>query len=326
MIHKGNRKNLRIYVGVLLFQACFSTASAQVNSIVCKFESDSFSMGMPIVLHCEVEKLPETSIQFPRYSLAYAPFDWIRTVRISRKNQEQFILESYDIYLKSFELLQEQSVRFKFGWMTDRDTAFQEVRSDTVSLVRMVHGNPLNTPFRKDQALVYVQTPLDLTNFILWIIILGVVGFTLFYTLKKPVLVWWKLYKLKKSWEQVKHKLTLLEQQSSRQVLYFQQLNSLWKTYLDPFNLYSLGSLTTTELQQVLVHFSFLDTSERAWFVKVSEKSDLVIHAGKELPEEAINEVTQKMATVLSQIYEKKRKAIRYAPDYGMMERLSSST
>lgn len=285
--------------------------SAQVVNIGCQFETDTFALGKPVVLICNVEKVVGTKVVLPNYSAAYSPFEWERTVKKIPRRKDSIVLDKYWIYLKTFELDSVQSTTFPLAWITDGDTFYIEAATDSITLNHRIKGDLSQYQYRQDRSLLYVETPPDYMKMALWVLLIISTGTGVFYVIRKPLNTWWILQKLKKRWDHVRNQVNKLEIEATDQASYFKQLNTLWKTYLDPDGDLALASSTTTELPQALAHFPFLNEEENNWLIEVSENSDQVIHAGRELKPSIIHHTTRDMNQVLYKVYLRKRKALR---------------
>ena len=95
------------------------------------------------------------------------------------------------------------------------------------------------------------------------------------------------------------------------QIKLFDQLNQLWKAYLDPDDSIGLRSMTTTELRREIIKFSDYSMNQQQVLINTSRTADQVIYAGKTLRLAEVVEILGNIKKVLGATYLRRKKLVK---------------
>ena len=274
------------------------------------FLTDTMSLGKAVSLRMVVEHPADVAIIFPDRRSDFQPFELMRIDAEPTRTVNGVSLDAVTYQIRSFASRLEQSVSLYVGTVEGQDTSWQQLNSGPILRVPRLSPEADQPSFRMQKDWVSLAEP---PNYTLWLILLSAAGLLIaaaIYFLRKPVRRILAERGLVNEWNQTKRSIRRITSLSDQRIL-FDELNTLWKSYLDPEEALALRTMTTTELKDVVLRIRFLNAEQQQTLLQTARSGDQVIYAGKRFsPAEAKRFCTQ-VLNVLHSVYREKQKQLR---------------
>lgn len=251
----------------------------------------------------------EMVVIFPRKEEAFQPFELVSSDVTPTKTKSGISVDAVRYRLRTFDLAPKQAVLLPYAYLIGSDTIQKFVRSDSLQILFRIPKGEESGNFQAFEGILTLPLP---PNYSLWIligIILLILLFILAIFLRQPLDRYLKLQRLKQEWMEVRKELKRLERHTD-QSYQMDQLNHLWKEYLDQSDEIGLLSMTTTELQNNLPLLMFLTRSQKDILLKASQVGDQVIYAGESIPQEDFNTLIWELHEIIDTAYEERKEKI----------------
>ena len=289
---------------------CYVLAQVDRVEASLKFERDSVKLGEVIELRMTLVHPNNTEVFFPSRRRDFLPFEWIGSERLPTEKEGNSSTDVVVYQVRTFVLSPSQGVSLPYGYQSETDTLREQVRSNQVQLVEMIDELNDTLSYQIDPTLASLGVEDD--SSVWWFWVLGVFALLglLVWLLRPVVLKLLRRRSLLNEWTQLKKKLQRLPQESEQGHL-FDQMSRLWRQWLDPQENWGLLTLTTTELRQRLPLLSHLLERDREVLIEISEATDQVIYAGKDLGLGRIQEMIKQLMPILQQEYKRRDLQVR---------------
>lgn len=298
----------------IAFACWLSPLWAQQVAASLAFDSDTTAIGKVLNVRMEIAHPEDLVVVFPLNKDAFLPFELISQTAAATETQQGRSLDVVTYQVRTFELREKQALRLPYAYLPpgtqSRDTTWEYVLSDTVRLNVRIREEQKEDSLESFGELDEVSDPPDYSLLTLLGIILLIMLIPLVIFLRGPIQRYLRLQSLKQEWGSIRKEIKLLiEQEDQAEVL--NQLNRIWKHYLDPDDQIGLRSMTTTELQVHIPELIFLTRPQQEILLKLSQISDQVIYAGEPVSDDLISAITWELYEVIDATYEDRREAMR---------------
>ncbi|MDX2248662.1 MAG: hypothetical protein SF052_17890 [Bacteroidia bacterium] len=275
-----------------------------------EFAEDTLAIGRPVLLRMAIEHPENTVVVFPRDPKLFTPFELITAEAEPTRTVSGVSWDVVNYSLRSFELYPRQSVQLPFIWVSNTDSIKEYILSDTLRLVERIAEVTDELRYKSQEGILLLQDP---PNYIfIFGIILGVLSFLLItaFLLRKPIRNYLTLRQIKQEWGGVKRQLRRLEQMQD-QAKVLDELNHLWKKYLDPKDTYALLTKTTTELREDIARIPGFSMEQQKTLIQTAMVGDQVIYAGVVIEKTDIMKMITEIRNVLGYAYERKKRKMK---------------
>ncbi|MEZ4825818.1 MAG: hypothetical protein R3C61_05905 [Bacteroidia bacterium] len=282
----------------------------QVIRANLEFTVDTMAIGRPVVLRMAVEHPENAVVVFPRDSRLFAPFE---LVSIDAEPTRTVNSTSWDVVnytLRSFELYPRQAVELPLIWITDKDSVREYISSDSVLLAERIEKVTEDLRYKQSEDIIPLQDPPNYA-FLFGILLTVLLALSLVVILlRKPIAQYFAMRKLQQEWGGIKRQMRRLEQmQDQSKVL--DELNHLWKKYLDPTDDYVLLTKTTTELREDISRIPGFSIEQQKVLIQTALAGDQVIYAGAELEKNEVLRMVREVKNVLGHAYERRKRKMK---------------
>ncbi len=275
---------MRVLVAILLLVLCCGAALGQRAQMQIAFERDTVAVGKAIVLRIGVRyPVGARLVLLPDTVKAYRPFEVVgtRTVPDAQATEGDMVKDSLEVTLRTWEVEARQTVQLHAAYVrAPGDSIKVTSNAATVRLNTRVPQVVPSLQYRRDFSLAHITEPIDLRP---WVIALGVLlalGVIGFFVLRKPFRKWLYRRNLTRRYAELQQQLTAqyagLAQEPVRSI---NEINRLWKEFLDADWRAHLRSLTAQELMHYLQQTDRLPQDNKQVLVKLCKLEEQVNYA-----------------------------------------------
>lgn len=292
--------------------------SAQEVSARLELLTDTTVLGRPFGLRLEVTHPPDVMIFTPRGKKDFFPFDLIEMEPEPTQTIDGVSTDAVTYYLSTFQLETKQSIALQIGFRKPDSEVIESIsiKSKSIRLIERIPEVTDSLTYRAHTALPKLEDPPNLFLLFLYFVALAtIIGLAALW-LQAPVERYLRIRKVKSDWNRVARKIQQLQELKLDQTNLLDQLNRIWKTYLDPHGKYSLLSLTTTELLPVIREIPEIDSAEQETLIRISRTVDEVIYAGHELLTGQLKEMAQRVNDLLYDVHKRRMGKITHRQSY----------
>ena len=272
-----------------------------------RFGNDSLDLGRPIEGILEITHPSKTVVVFPDSSGDFAPWEIASSKHHTTRTTGGISIDRKTYFLRSFEIDSVQTLRLPFRYLIGNDTVLQYSGADTVLFRSRI---PEWNDSLKLITVVGLTGINDPPNYLLFLVI----GFGLFFLMGllvflfiKPVTQWMKTKKIEREWKEISLRLrkagTLVEKQEA----FINEVNFIWKKYLDPGRRFSLSSLSTPELKEALPQLIQLDESDKSALLNIAHTGDMIQFAGMKVGEESLRALPDQLLGLLEKEFKRRK-------------------
>ena len=248
-------------------------------------------------------------IVFPQDEEDFQPFELVSRMAHPTQTRSGISVDAVQYQLRTFEMIPHQAVLLPYAYLIGTDTIRQFIRSDSLEILFRVAEDTETTTFEAFEGIIPLSSP---PNYHVWIVV-GIVLLILLgiasFALRRPIDRYLKLQRLKQEWADIQRQFRKLEKYPE-QASQFDQLNHLWKTYLDPKDKIGLRSMTTTELQNNLPLLMYLTRAQKDLLLTSAKMGDQVIYAGEEVPQEELKSLIWDLYEIIDAAYQERREVL----------------
>ena len=285
---------------------------AQVPNASLSFKEKMLEIGKPTPLLMHIEHPEDMVVIFPDSGKAFLPYELVgREVRPTETANGRSVDEvTYSI--RSFEIDSLQTIRLPFRYITiDGDTISEYTDPATILLLPAVPVYSDSLKLRPHTGLFPIYEPPNYLLMFVGITVLVLLLVILTILLWKPVRRKIRRWRLEKDWKKVDAKMQQTMGQISQPVSFIEQLNQIWKAYMDKTWKASLKSRTTPELKELLFQVEALSPEEKNFLYRSSEIADMLIYAKKGASGQELDKVWQGVYQLLQAEFRRRKEATR---------------
>lgn len=300
---------MRILLSICAFLLFGGTHAQEVLAIL-EFETDTVSIGRQIPLHLSISHPEDMVVIFPMGKSEFAPFELAGRDVKATETSDGFSVDAVTYQLRTFDLSPKQAIALSYGYIVGRDTIKEIIRSDSLRLNFHLQDDVETGAFQSIDGVLPLSPP---PNYSLWtmvgvilLILIGVIAILL----RRPIDRYLKLQRLKQEWIEVRKQLKRLGQDDD-QSYQLDQLNHLWKSYLDPDDSIGFLSMTTTELKNNLPLLMFLTRTQKDILLQAAMAGDQVIYANEPIAKEEVDTLIWNLHEIIDTVYEERQDLIR---------------
>ncbi|MEZ4772217.1 MAG: hypothetical protein R3D00_03475 [Bacteroidia bacterium] len=275
-----------------------------------EFATDTMAIGRPVVLRMAIEHPEGSVVVFPRDPRLFAPFEFVRADAEPTRTVNQVSWDVVNYTLRSFELYPRQAVNLPFIWISQKDSIKEYITSDTIRLVERIAEVTDDLRYKNGGDIIGLQDPPN------YIIIFGIILATLFalviiaILLRKPIQRYLTLRRIQQEWGGIKRQIRRLEQMQD-QAKVLDELNLLWKKYLDPDDTYALRTKTTTELREDISRIQGFSIEQQKVLIQTALTGDQVIYAGEVIEKPEVLRMITEVRNILGYAYERRKRKMK---------------
>lgn len=306
--HASSLLSLLLLVGTVWLP---SSVSGQDVTVELRFLVDTFAIGKPVPLYMEIRHPDSVAVIFPDRK-QFAPFELVSLEVDPTETKDQQSRDAVVYMVRSFTMRDTQRVSLSYAFALGTDTVRRQLRSDYIRLnYRTTETDTTQSlALRSIDSVWQMATPADFS----WVGLV-VLGFLLLCLLtitllRKPIRRVLHIRRNRQEWASVRKRLTRLSSIDNQASL-FDQLNQLWKQYLDPREEVGLRSMTTTELRAASGKLPASIQARQKLLVRASEMADQVIYAGQAVADSEVQMVLWELQDLMLKVFEQREKQIR---------------
>ncbi|MEM7660175.1 MAG: hypothetical protein AAF399_28970 [Bacteroidota bacterium] len=299
---------------VIVFACWLSPVWGQSIEATLAFDSDTTAVGRLQQVVMEIFHPEDIVVVFPLNKEAFLPFELVSQEAEPTRTEEGKSIDRVIYQVRTFELKEKQALRLPYAYLPpgtqQQDTSWEYVSSDTIRLKARIAEEQAADSLEAFGELDQVSEPPDYSLLTILGIILLIMLVPLGIFLRGPIQRYLRLQGLKQEWQSIRKEIKGLGKQTD-QAEVLNQLNRIWKHYLDPDDTVGLRSMTTTELQIHIPELMFLTRPQQEILLKLSQVSDQVIYAGEHIQEDVISGLTWELYEVIDATYQERKEGIR---------------
>ncbi|MEM7374725.1 MAG: hypothetical protein AAF587_39400 [Bacteroidota bacterium] len=300
---------MRILLFICAF-LLFGHSQAQEVLAILEFDTDTVSLGRPVPLHLSISHPEDIVVVFPVGKKEFEPFELAGRKVEPTLTDEGLSVDAVTYQLRTFDLAPKQAVSLSYAYVVGKDTIREIVRSDSLRLNFQVHTDPDAGAFQTIDGVLPLSPP---PNYGLWtmlgVMLLILLG-ALAVLLRRPIDRYLRLQRLKQEWMEVRKQLKRLGQHSN-QTYQLDQMNHLWKGYIDPDDAMGFLSMTTTELKNNLPLLMFLTRSQKDILLQAAMAGDKVIYANEQIPKDEVDSLIWNLHEIIDTVYGERQELIK---------------
>ena len=282
---------------------------AQSIKAKLEFQTDTVQIGQVVAVKMVIEHPAEVILVFPE-SRDFAPFELV-----SREPEPTQTINgvSWDVVtyqVRSFSLATKQAIRLPYSFYGRRDTIQRFVSTDSIYMSLVTPEDISGLEYQSHDGMISMVDPPNYLGIGILVAAIFVVMAIAGFFLRKPLEKYLAIRKTDLEWRAVKKQLKRMENLPD-QIKLFDQLNQLWKAYLDPDDSIGLRSMTTTEIRREIIKFSDYSMNQQQVLINTSRTADQVIYAGKTLRLAEVLEILENIKKVLGSTYLRRKKQVK---------------
>ncbi len=312
-------KQLRLCIPFfLLFALAQAPAHAQEVSARLELLTDTVALGRPFGLRLEVSHPADVMIFTPRGKKDFFPFELIDMEPEPTRTRNGVSIDAVTYQLSTFQLGSEQALTLSVGYRrpdSDEITVLS-VQSEAIRLMERIPDASDQLEYREHDALPPLKDAPNLVLLFLYLIaavvLLGLAGLWL----QGPLERYFRIRKVRLEWSRVARKIEQIQEMKTDQASRLEQLNRIWKTYLDPKGQLALLSMTTTELMHAIREMTEIHPKEQEKLIRTSRAADEVIYAGHELPPDQMQRLIGQVSELLLGVYQHRIEKVAHRQNF----------
>lgn len=277
-----------------------------------RFLVDTFAVGKPIPLYMEIRHPDSVAVIFPDRK-QFAPFELVSIDADPTQTTDGRSLDAAIYIVRSFEMRDTQRVNLSYGYILGPDTIWRSLNSDYVRL--NYRSQPAdsteNLSLKSIDDIWAMATPTDFSWVGLVIFSVLVLALLAIGLLRKPIRRILHIRRNRQEWASIRKRITQVGELEDQGQL-FDQLNHLWKQYLDPGEELGLRSMTTTELRNAESFPDLLQTRQHL-LIYASQLADQAIYAEELVPDEEVQSIIWELQELMREVFEIREQEIRQA-------------
>lgn len=312
---KQLRSSIHLLLLLVLTQA---PAHAQEVSARLELLTDTVALGRPFGLRLEVSHPSDVMIFTPRGKKDFFPFELIDIEPEPTRTHKGVSTDVVTYRLSTFQLGSEQSLSLVIGYRSpdSKEIATLTVSSEAIRLMERIPEVSDLLEYRWHTAPPPLKDPPNLILLFLYLTAAVVlIGLTLLW-LRGPVERYLRIRKVRLEWNRIARKIEQIQAMKTDQASRLDQLNRIWKTYLDPKNSLALLSMTTTELMHAIREMSEIHPKEQETLIRTSRVADEVIYAGYQVSPELMQALVRKVSDLLFGVYQRRTAKVSQRQSY----------
>jgi hypothetical protein len=254
----------------------------------------------------------------PRGKKDFLPFDLIDMEPEPTHTRKGVSVDAVTYYLSTFQLGEKQTLQLQIGYRGPESAEIKtlQVRSHPIRLMTRIPEAADLLDYRSDTELPVLQDPPNLALlFLYFLVAVTLLGLFIIW-IQGPIESYLRIRKVELEWNKVTQEIRRLQTSTVDQRNLLNQLNRIWKIYVDPKGRHALLSLTTTELLPVIREIEEIKPKERETLIQTSHAVDEVIYAGHELPSDQLQQMSQRVSDLLSEVYQRRKAKVSYRMSY----------
>lgn len=273
--------------------------------------TDTIALGRPFTVSLMMRYPGVRSPLLPDSTRGYGKFvlEGLHYPPGARTEKDGWVTDSVVLTLRAFDVADTQTLRAQVGFVRDKDTL--RLATNTLRFRFRARIQQYNDALqlKKNFDLAHVEpTP----NYLLWFVIAFIIIASCvigFFLLQKPVRRWLHRRRLQRQYEGLLEKLLQAQQLLPAQPLQFiNQLNGVWKDYLDADWRAQLRTQTAREVDAVLRQ-KMAEADGRITLQQLCQLEEQVNYARRPLPMAEVEALLQALRTTLAQEYERRKEA-----------------
>jgi hypothetical protein len=273
--------------------------------------TDTVALGRPIRIALAIQYPGGRTVLLPDTLKGYGRFEYggMRTIPGARREADGWVYDSIEVTLRSFNAAAEQKLAATLGFVRGQDTLRIQTNTLTFRFNARIPQYDDKLALKKNFDLAHI-TPTP--NYLLWFIIaFSVIGVCVvgFFVLQKPVRLWLRRRRLQRQYDALQGALQQTRQLLPAQPLQFiNQLNGLWKDYLDYDWRAQLRTQTAREVSLVL-QTKLPETANRNVLQQLCTLEEQVNYARRPLPNEEALALCNALNEILAGEYARRKEA-----------------
>lgn len=300
-----------------LLALCFLGASdliAQDVTASMVFLKKTVEVGKVTPVEVEIIHPVETTVIFPDSAMDFQHFEVHHTEIEPTKTEKGVSIDKKTYYLQTFEIDSVQKLSLQYQYVIGGDTVLAFMEPDSIVLEHNVSEIP-TSPDSLKQAMKYVggleevEVPADYTQtfIVLGIVIASILllGGILYRPIRKRIALWM----IAREWKKLLLDIEALRGSVEKPKVFIDDLNGIWKTYLDRDWKIPFRSLTSPEIEEALTPVSDINQDQKELLVNVAKSGDLIIYAGMTYPRDYLEQLLDGVVPILEDSFDRKRKA-----------------
>ncbi len=300
-------KPIRFLFPILFYCLLSHPLLAQEIKGSLRFDEDSLDLGRPTKVWMEIQHPSDVVVVFPDSASDFDSWEIAEAIPFATETKNQVSTDKKAYLIRSFEIDSMQYLRLPYRFLLGPDTVLRFTDYDSIAFRTRIPVMPDSAVFFSHAGLTDIS---DTPDYLLWGLIIVVVHVfigLLFVLLRKPIRRVFAMRKLEKEWKKVTERLGKTQQLIPQPQAFMNEVNFIWKHYLDPQKHFSLATLSSSELAQTLPQLAQLDSGEQNALLQLSQKADLVLYAGKAMNEQQLISVPQQLQDVLKKEFERRK-------------------
>lgn len=284
-----------------------SALFSQEVSATFHFEEDSVDLGRPVKGVLEISHPSATVVIFPDSAIDFAPWEIASSIPHPTVTKSGISVDRKTYFIRNFEIDSVQTLRLPYRYLIGNDTVLQYSGYDTLLFRTRIPEWNDSLKLKYFEGLTAIADPPNYALIlVIWVATMLLLAL-LFILLRKPFLSWLKTRKIDKEWREVTNRLRNSGHLIPQQQAFINEVNYIWKKYLDPSRQFSLSSLTTPELRETLPKLEQLDESDRRSLLEISQTADMIQFAGMRAGEDSLKALPDRLLSLLEKEFKRRK-------------------
>ncbi len=285
----------RFYVFLILLFGFQSESWCQGVKADLAFGRDSFRVGEMVPLHLSIRHRATDVVGFPDVKRSFGVFEVVLTTYKRTHTVAGISSDSVTYQVRCFELAPKLTLELPYFVVANGDTNWHTTPSRSIFLKAHIAGLQPQPPFLAHKEVIAIEAPPNygLFSLVIGLCLIALLG--LLAILRKPIRRLLKRLQLQREWQSLQKRLSKLSQMEDQPAGYLDELNHIWKDYLDPKASHALRSLTTTELTSQILQLEAINEQDAQALLACAQAGDNAIYAGQPIDLSSLK--THKTAT-----------------------------
>ena len=299
------------YIWLLLLMCFAESASGQLTMANLAFGKDSFRVGERVPLHLAIYHPADAVVGFPDTKRAFGLLEVVQSTYERTRTIAGVSIDTITYQVRCFELAPKIGLTLPYYLVQGGDTIWQNTPSDTIYLSAQIAALNPQPPFLVHKEVIALEEPIDYGMLALVVGLGALALLGLGRVMRKPVKRFLRIRQLKGEWSHIKKRLDMLALQAAQPANYLDELNHIWKDYLDPKATFALRSLTTTELGVSIGNLEELKMEDSQRLLQCAKAADQAIYAGEPISSDTLTQQKTAVQEILSTVFRFRIEAVK---------------
>lgn len=267
-------------------------------------------LGKPFPVKMEIVHPENMVVIFPDSSTDFGAFELESIQSFPTRTFQGVSTDQVVFQFWCFDIAPMQGLQAPFQYILNGDTLKGLSNIDSVRLEERVKIYSDTLSFRKHQGLTEVREPqtlkILLIGLIVFILLTGL--FLAAVLLAKPIQRKLYQWRLEKEWKGIQEKLVQCTSLLPRQKEFVEELNDIWKRYLEPSWGIPLKPLTTPEMKTLIGEDpKTLSEEETHTLLHLNQLSDAILYADQSGSQEELAQLHERVQLILTREFERRK-------------------